>query len=261
MTDLSSLFKSHRSIRKFATKPIDSTLIEKVCDEAIAGASSSGNMNSVSIVITRDEDRRKRLHELHFKQDMILSAPLLLTFCADFHRTRAWLARRSARDNFDNLIGYHVAAFDAMIVAQNVCLGFQARGLGICYMGSTLHSMTEIAAFLELPETCVPVTTIVVGYPDETPEKRDRLPLTAFLHDERYRHPDGESIDAIYAERERIAWERWTSNPATLARLAEHGIENVAQAYTCKIKYDRDTFRKDSKKLKQLLEAKGFLQD
>jgi nitroreductase len=41
-----------------------------------------------------------------------------------------------------------VAAVDAVIVAQNVCLGFEARGLGICYMGTTLHSMGALAEFL-----------------------------------------------------------------------------------------------------------------
>ena len=60
-----------------------------------------------------------------------------------------------------------MAAFDAIILAQNVCLGFEPHGLGICYMGTTLHSMRAIADFLELPDTCLPVTTIVVGHPDE----------------------------------------------------------------------------------------------
>ena len=104
----------------------------------------------MSIVLTLDAERKRRLYALHFEQPMVLQAPLVVTFCADWFRTREWLRRRGARDNFNNLIGYHVAAFDAMIVAQNACLGFQAHGLGICYMGTTLHSMTDIAAFLEL---------------------------------------------------------------------------------------------------------------
>ena len=51
------------------------------------------------------------------------------------------------------------AGHDAMIVAQNACLGFEARGLGICYMGTTLFRMAEIADLLQLPETVAPVTT------------------------------------------------------------------------------------------------------
>jgi nitroreductase len=159
MTEVSQLLNRHRSIRSYKPDPIDPALVEQVCGDAITGGSSSGNLNSVTIVLTRDTERKRRLYELHFEQDFVLQAPLVVTFCADWFRTREWLKKRGARDNFNNFLGYHVAAFDAMIVAQNVCLGFEAHGIGICYMGTTLHSMGEIADYLELPDTCVPVTS------------------------------------------------------------------------------------------------------
>jgi nitroreductase len=257
--EVTSVLRRHRSIRRYKPDAIDPALIERVCDDAIAGASSSGNLNAVSIVLTRDAARRQRLYELHFEQAMVLQAPLVMTFCADWFRTRQWLRRRGARDNFDNLIGYHVAAFDAMILAQNVCLGFEARGLGICYMGTTLHSMGAIAELLELPDTCLPVTTIVVGYPDENPGKRDRLPLAAFLHDETYHRLSDAEIDATYAERERLGWERYMADPELEARMQARGISSLAQFYTSEAKYDPTVFRADSAALRELLEAKHFL--
>jgi hypothetical protein len=190
---------------------------------------------------------------------MVLEAPLVVTFCADWFRTREWLRRRGARDNFNNLIGYHVAAFDAMIVAQNVCLGFEARGLGICYMGTTLHSMGAIAAFLDLPDTCLPVTTIVVGYPNEDPAKRDRLPLAAFLHDETYHRPSEAELDAIYEQREARGWARYMAYPELKAKIEALGITSLAQFYTSTAKYDPDDFREDSATLRALLESKHFL--
>jgi nitroreductase len=259
VTALSQLLNTHRSIRAFKPTPIANELIESVCSDAIAGGSSSGNLNSVSLILTRDEERKKKLFELHFKQPMILQAPLLITFCADWHRTRTWLAMRGARDNFNNLLGYHVAAFDAMIVAQNACLGFEAHGLGICYMGTTLHSMPEIAELLELPETCAPVTTIVVGYPDENPNKRDRLPLSAFLHEERYRATTPEEIETTYREREVKGWERYMSMPPLKAIIEREGIASLAEFYTSKVKYDPDVFARDSAKLEAFLRAKKLL--
>jgi len=259
MTDVSQLLNSHRSIRSYKPDAIDPALVEQVCGDAIAGASSSGNLNSVTLVLTRDVERKRRLYELHFEQDFVLQAPLVVTFCADWHRTREWLKKRGARDNFNNLIGYHVAAFDAMIVAQNVCLGFEAHGIGICYMGTTLHSMGEIADFLELPDTCVPVTTIVAGWPAEDPGKRDRLPLNAFLHDETYHRPTDAELDAIYEQREVRGWARYMAYPELKARIEEMGITSLAQFYTSKAKYDPDVFRADSAKLRALLEAKHFL--
>jgi nitroreductase len=259
MATLPEILKRHRSIRRYRADPVDPAWVEQVCAEAIAGASSSGNLNSVSLVLSRDPDRRRRLYELHFEQPMVLQAPLAITFCADWHRTRRWLRRRGARDNFNNLIGWHVAAFDAMIVAQNVCLGFEARGLGICYMGTTLHSMAEIAEFLELPDTCLPVTTIVVGWPDEDPPKRDRLPLAAFLHEERYRRDDDAQLDAVYAEREVRGWDRYNAIPGMTEKLRAHGITSLAQFCTSHLKYDPDQFAADSVRLRALLQAKHFL--
>ncbi len=259
MTDLSTVLQPHRSIRQFKPDPIDPALVERVCGEAIAGGSSSGNLNSYSLVLTRDPERKRKLYELHFEQSMVLEAPLVVTFCADFFRTREWLRLRGARDNFDNFIGYHVAAFDAMIVAQNVCLGFEAEGLGICYMGTTLHSIGEIAEYLELPETCLPVTTIVVGYPAEDPPKRDRLPLHAFLHDEKYRRPTREELEAIYTQREVRGWERYMSYPEVKAELEAHGITSLAHYYTSDIKYAPDAFERDSARLRSALEARHFL--
>lgn len=259
MSNLSALLNRHRSIRKYKADPIDPGLVERVCADAIAGSSSSGNLNSVSLVLTRDPERKARLCELHFGQPFILEAPLVVTFCADWFRTREWLRLRGARDNFNNFIGYHVAAFDAMIVAQNVTLGFEEAGLGICYMGTTLHSMGEIAEFLGLPDTCVPVTTITVGYPAEDPAKRDRLPYRALMHDEVYVRPSAAVIDEIYREREVRGWERYMAVPEIKSRIEAMGIKSLAEYYTSPAKYDPDEFAVDSAKLRTLLEKAHFL--
>jgi nitroreductase len=259
MTEISALLLRHRSIRSYKPDPIPAALVEQVLGDAIAGSSSSGNLNAVSMILTRDSERKRRLYDLHFEQGMILEAPLLVTFCADWFRTREWLKRRGARDNFGNLIGWHVAAFDAIILAQSVCLGFEAHGFGICYMGTTLHSMGEIADFLELPDTCLPVTTIVVGYPAEDPPKRDRLPLRAFLHDETYHRASEAELEAIYEQREVKGWARYMAHPELKAKVEELGVTSLAQFYTSEAKYDPDVFREDSEKLRRVLERKHFL--
>jgi nitroreductase len=259
MADLPTLLRRHRSIRHYHPTSVDSALIEEVCADAIAGGSSSGNLNSVSIVLTRDPGRKRRLYELHSEQPMVLEAPLVMTFCADWHRTRSWLRRRGARDNFANLLGYHVAAYDAMIVAQNVCLGFEARGLGICYLGTTLYSLPELVEFLRLPKTVVPVTSIVVGFPAQDPPKRDRLPTAALLHDEIYRDPTGVDIDATYAEREVKGWQRYMGMPEIRQRIEAAGVTSLAEFYTSKIKYDPDFFGPKSAEIRALLESQNFM--
>jgi nitroreductase len=257
--NFSRLLSSHRSIRRFKPDPLDQGLVEEVLQQAIAGSSSSGNLNTYSVILTRDETRKAQLCEMHFGQPMIRQAPLLITFCADTYRTRRWLKLRGARDNFNNFEGFLVAAFDAIILAQTAALGFESRGLGICYLGTTLDSCDRIADFLSLPETCFPVTSLVVGVPDEDPAKRDRLPLRAYLHEEQYQHPsDGELLE-LYAEREVSGWNRYRSlGDEMVGEMERLGITSLAQFYTSELKYSPERVLESSRRLRDLLVAKCF---
>ena len=258
--DFAALMHAHRSIRHYKDQPIEPGLIDTVLEQALSGSSSSGNLNLVSVIKTQDTERKARLCEMHFGQPMVLQAPLVLTFCADSFRTRQWLAQRGARLNFGNLISWHVAAFDAIILAQTTALALQSHGLGICYMGTTLHSMGAIAEFLECPDHCLPVTSMVVGWPDEAPAQRDRLPPAAWIHEERYQRPTADDIDKLFGAREVKGWQRYRSmGEHMVKKMEEMGITSLAQFYTSDIKYAPQTFERDSKKLCELMASKGFM--
>ena len=257
----SQLMQRHRSIRRYKPDlPVDSAFIDEVLVQALSGSSSSGNLNMVSVVKTFDPARKALLCGLHSAQPMVLQAPLVLSFCADSHRTREWLAQREARLGFGDFLAWHVASFDALILAQTTALALESHGLGICYMGTTLQNMEAIASLLELPRHCLPVTSLVVGWPDEAPPQRDRLPGRAWIHEERYRPPTPASIDRDFGERERRGWERYRAmGPEMVAQMDAHGINSLAQYYTSKIKYDPDRQAVTSEALAALLRRRGFL--
>ena len=253
------LMQSHRSIRDYLDRPIEPALIDSVLHQALAGTSSSGNLNMVSVIKTQDVARKATLCELHGGQPMVLQAPLVLTFCADSFRTREWLALRGARLGFADLVSWHTTAFDAMILAQTVALALESHGLGICYTGTTLFSMRAIADFMDMPPHVLPVTSLVVGWPAEAPAQRDRLPASAWIHEERYQRPSAAHIEARFSEREVRGRERYLSmGPQMAALWAEHGITSLAQYYTSKIKYDPDRFAAFSQDMKALLRERGF---
>ena len=253
------LMQSHRSIRSYLDRPIAPGLIDQVLHQALAGTSSSGNLNMVSVIKTQDVARKATLCELHGGQPMVLQAPLVLTFCADSFRTREWLALRGARLGFADLVSWHTTAFDAMILSQTVALALESHGLGICYMGTTLFSMRAIADFLEMPPNVLPVTSLVVGWPAEAPAQRDRLPAAAWIHEERYQRPSAADIEARFGEREVRGRERYLSMGPEMAELwAKHGITSLAQYYTSKIKYDPDRFGPFSDDIEALLRERGF---
>ncbi len=254
------LMQAHRSIRSYKPDALPDGLINRLLEDALHGSSSSGNLNMISVVKTQDADRKALLCKLHGGQPMVLEAPLLLTFCADSFRTREWLAQRNARPGFADFNSWHVAGYDAIILSQTVALACESHGLGICYMGTTLYSMRDIADLLELPTNCLPVTTLVVGWPAEAPAQRDRLPPAAWIHEERYQRPTSADIDARFAEREERGRARYMEfNPDMAAMWAEHGITSLAQYYTSKIKYDPDRSAVYSERLEALLRERGFL--
>ena len=255
---LAHLLSTHRSIRRYKPDPIDPELVERVLQLAIDGSSSSGNLNTYSVILTRDHERKARLCAMHGDQEMIPQAPLLLTFCADTQRTRRWLRLRGARDNFNNLEGFLVATVDAIILAQSAALGFESHGLGICYLGTTWDACDQIAEFLDLPETCFPVTSLVVGVPDENPNKRDRLPRRALLHEERYNDVPDDQLLALFAEREVKGWSRYRANPEMAREMDRLGITSLAQFYTSEIKYAPEFSLASSRRIRALLMAKQF---
>ena len=113
--------RQHRSIREYKPDPVPEELLNELLSAGIR-ASSSGNMQTYSIIVTRDRELRERLYESHMEQSMVLDAPVLLTFCADFHRMRRWLEISNAPDNFDNFLGFMVGAIDAILVSQNMAM-------------------------------------------------------------------------------------------------------------------------------------------
>ena len=143
-------------------------------------------MQVYSIIITRDEEKKRELAPFHFNQKMVTEAPVVLTFCADFNRFSKWCLLRKADPGYDNFLSFMTAAIDALLVAQTFCIAAEAKGLGICYLGTTTYMAHKIIEVLKLPKGVVPVTTSLWAGLLEKPEQVDRLPLEAIVHNETY---------------------------------------------------------------------------
>ena len=247
----------HRSIRKYKPDPIPEGLLTRILEAGIR-ASSSGNMQTYSIIVTRDKGLREQLYKAHFDQNMVLEAPVLLTFCADFHRMRQWLRISHAPDNFDNFMSFMIAAIDAILVSQNVALAAESEGLGICYLGSTFSNCDQVGRILQLPENVIPVVGFTIGYPNESPALRDRLPLDGLVHQETYQDYSDERIVEVYREREVKGWERYMSYPRLRKLINDSGVENLAQVYT-EVKYSRRSHQEFSKKVLNYLKQQDFM--
>lgn len=257
--DLFDVINRHRSIRRYKPDPVPDEMLQKALAAGLR-ASSSGNMQTYSIVVTRDPALRQRLYVAHMEQEMALDAPVVLTFCADFRRMRHWLRLNDAPDNFDNFMSFMIGTLDAALAAQNVALAAEAQGLGICFMGSALACCDQIGDVLELPPGVVPVIGYSVGWPDEDPAPRDRLPLSGVIHHETYRDYSDDDIEAIYADRNHKGWQRYMTFPELRQRIEGSGVQNLAQVYTI-LKYTRESHIEFSDTVLNYLKRQDFLND
>jgi nitroreductase len=214
---------NHRSIRKYKNEQIDEDIIKKIL---IAGtrASTTGNMQVYSIVVTKDTEIKNKLWEAHFKQEMVKQAPVVMTFCADFNRFNKWCMNRQAIPGYNNFLSFYTASIDAILVSQNVALAAEESGLGICYLGTTTYMANDIIQILNLPSGVIPVTTLVIGYPDENPPLTDRLPYEAVVHKEVYNDYSDEDIDILYQDKENL--------PENKEFVKINNKKNLAQVFT-----------------------------
>lgn len=249
MDELSELLNKRRTIRKYSSEDIEEDLLYDLLTAACR-TSTTGNMQIYSIIITRNQGKKQELAPLHFNQSMVTEAPVVLTFCADFNRFSKWCRMRKADPGYDNFLSFFTAAIDALLVAQTFCIAAEARGLGICYLGTTTYMANEIIKVLNLPRGVVPVTTITVGWPAEKPEQVDRLPLEALVHNEQYDDYSPEDINNYYFGKEK----RKDSEQF----VKENDKETLAQVFT-DIRYKKEDNIKFSRLLLGVLREQGFM--
>lgn len=243
------LLNKHVTIRKFKDQPVGKELLESILYSGTR-ASTTGNMQVYSIVVTSDPDKKKQLAPFHFNQPVALDAPVLLTFVADFFRFSKWCNLNNAKPGYSNFISFYTASIDALLAAQNVCVAAENNGLGICYLGTTTYNSREIIKALELPKLTFPVTTVALGYPDENPELTDRLPLKGIVHSEKYTDYSDNQINELYAFKESLE--------SSKQFIKENNKETLAQVFT-DVRYKEKDNEFFSDKMLEVLKEQGFL--
>jgi nitroreductase len=243
------LLNRHVTIRNFLDTPIDPGILSAILYSGTR-ASTTGNMQTYSLIVTQEEEVKKRLAPLHFNQKVVTSAPVLITFVADFYRFSKWCTINRAEPGYANFLSFFTAAIDALLVAQNVCIAAENIGLGICYLGTTTYNAEEIIRELNLPQLTFPVTTVAVGYPDEQPEPVDRLPMEGIIHYEGYRDYTEADIRKLYAYKESLEEMKQF--------VKQNNKETLAQVFT-DVRYKKADNEFFSGKMLSTLKKQGFL--
>ncbi len=209
MNDVMRLLTQHRSIRKFTDDPVDQSTVE-VCVQAGQAAATSSFIQACTVIQVSAGETRDKLAEWAGGQAYVSSAPVFMVFCADMKRHALACDMHQA----DMLSGYTeqflTASIDCALFAQNVVTAAQSEGLGICYIGGLRNNPQAVSDALGLPDLVYPVFGLCLGYPDQNPETKPRLPLSVVLKQDTYDQTGDEATIREYDQHVRHYYETRT---------------------------------------------------
>lgn len=185
LTETVQLLQNHRSIRKYLDKPIEEGILKELFTAA-QSAPSSHNVQAYSIIVIKNKAKKIELSELCGSQRWIVECPVFLVFCADLYRLKVACEMNGnnyALDGIENLI---VGVADTALAAENVLIGAESYGLGGVMIGGIRNNSDKVTELLKLPQYVIPIMGMCLGYPDQIPWKKPRLPQYTVVHEEEY---------------------------------------------------------------------------
>jgi len=185
---IESLLK-HQSIRKYKNQPLEKEKLDLII-KCVQAAPNWCNGQHVSVITVQDQEKKNQLAELCFKQPYIASCSVFLVFCADFYRTNLIFEKygdKESGDQFtktlDNLL---VGSHEVGIALENAVVAAESMGLGTVPIGSVRLNSLELVKILNLPKYVLPMIGLCVGYPDDNPGQKPRLPSNTVCFSEKY---------------------------------------------------------------------------
>jgi len=150
------------SIRKYKDQPVEQEKIDIMLKAAMA-APTAVNMQPWHFIVIDD---KKTIDLLSGQQPT--NAPLLIAVCGDTNKT-------TMPDGKGKLPDFWIQ--DVSAATENLLLAAHALGLGAVWTGvyPVMERTAEIANVLNCPNNIVPVVVVRIGYPDESPQPKNKF--------------------------------------------------------------------------------------
>jgi nitroreductase len=194
MNKVIELLRGHRSIRKFRTKPVSQDHLNQFILAGQAAATSSF-IQACTVIQVNSAEKRTALAAWAGNQQYVADAPVFLVFCADMQRHKLSCDMHDAEMLSGFTEQFITATVDCALFAQNVAIAAESANMGVVYIGGIRNNIDKVADALNLPQLSYPVFGMCIGYPDQAPEVKPRLPLNVVLKQDQY--SDAGDTDAI----------------------------------------------------------------
>lgn len=148
------------SIRKYTDQPVSKTDIETLLRAGMA-APTAVNRQPWHFVVVTDKAKLKELSG--GRGGMLEQCALAIVVCGNMEKTMQGK-------------GQEFWIQDCSAATENILLAANALGLGAVWTGGypMEERVASISKALKLPETIIPLCTIVIGHPAESPTPKDK---------------------------------------------------------------------------------------
>lgn len=151
------------SVRKFKQQPVEDCKIEALLRAGMASPTADDRQPWHFVVLKDKEDIERYAASNKYHADDIRKTPLFIFVCADTTRMSEGQGRE-------------LWVQDLSAVSENILLAAHAMGLGACW--TTVYPIQKkvagISRTLRLPSNLIPLNGIIIGYPDEPLQPKDK---------------------------------------------------------------------------------------
>lgn len=244
---------NHRvSLRKYSDTPISQEHLDHILEAALR-APTAGNMMMYSILLIRDEEKKKKLSKTCDHQPFIAHSSVVMIFLADMQRLDDYFKssniaefceKKGTEYRKPGYASLFLAVSDALIAAQNAVIAAESLDIGSCYIGDIMENYEIHKDMLSLPDKVFPIGMLCFGYYPEDHKRtiKSRYPREYIVFEENYRRLTREDFQEMYrGDEEKVI----PNNP--------HGAENFAQLLYTR-KFGADFFLEMERSIKVILE-------
>jgi nitroreductase len=196
--DIYEVINGRRSIRKYQNTKVEDEKLIKLAQAAIT-APNGGNAQPWDFVFVTDSDlidmlckilqdvhgeyfgkARKdnldgdRLEKTVSSYGRMANAPVFVLACIN-HRNQQL---NTPYEEWTVKWAHHSIA----AALENLMLAAVSEGLGTCWLGTPSWKSDKIKELLGIPENVEIIAMSPIGYPDESPKARPRLPVEEVTH-------------------------------------------------------------------------------
>ncbi len=215
MENVMEFLASRRSVRKYLDKPIPDDMVTQLL-EAGRLAPSRGNEQPWRFIVITDPVVKEELFEPVFKQVLVRTAPLLIVVLGVIDprgtvqdRTQelveAGCFGKDVKDFADHVLDDWAyselkvdAALNSSIAATQIMLAAHGLGLGCCWV--KLCEDDDVLKVLGAPADYCNTAVLCIGYPDQSPKARPRVPLDSLVFYDRFgntERPVKSTVEAV----------------------------------------------------------------